>query len=224
MKQRVVLGLLVAVCASPGWALPIVEFSPDASTAGSWTYNAGLDVISFNQDITVDRGASSNADGLVDARVYLPTMLVTGSGGAYNLQPLGSQQVHITNGTGNVLYMVGTLGQGDLATIGTIGAGYSQFSTDLTNLVVTPAGQALGSAALDIINSMTNPSLDFELALSGASNGNYTSFAQMIDGGFSGSGGFSGAMSVPEPTTVALLGLGGLSLLRQRRRRNCLQS
>lgn len=218
MKLRIFLSLLIACGATPVWALPVVEFSPDASTAGSWTYNGGLDVISFNQEISVNRGASSNTDALVDARVYLPTMQVSGFGGYYHLNPLGSQQVHITNSAGNVLYMVGTLGQGDLTTIGTIGAGYSQFSTDLTNVVVTPAGQGLGSAALDIINSMTTPSLDFELALNGASNSNYTSFAQMIDGGYSGSGGFSGAMSVPEPTTIALLGMGGLAIVRRRRR------
>lgn len=213
----VILGLLITVCSAPSWALPVIEFSPDASTSGSWTYNAGLEVLSFNQDINVNRGASSNTDGAVGAKVYLPTMRVTGSSGYYQLQPLGSQQVHITDPTGSVVYMVGTLGQGDLATIGTIGAGYSQFNTDITNVMVTSAGQALGSAAMDIINSMSNPSLDFELALNGASNTNYTTFAQMLDGGFSGSGGFSGAMSVPEPTTVALLGLGGLSLIRRRR-------
>jgi hypothetical protein len=39
----------------------------------------------------------------------------------------------------------------------------------------------------------------------------------MLDGGCSGGGGFSGAMSVPEPMTIALLGFGGLALLRKRR-------
>jgi hypothetical protein len=209
--------LLVGLLAPCGWALPVIEFSPDASTSGSWTYNAGLDVLSYNQDIVVNRGASSNSDGLVEAKVFLPTMRVVGSGGYYTLQPLGNQEIRITNAAGNITYLTGTLDQGDLATIGTIGAGYSQFNTDISNVVVTPAGQALGSAALDIINSMTHPTLDFELALNGGSNSNYTTFAQMLDGGYSGSGGFSGAMSVPEPATVALLGWGVVALARRRR-------
>ncbi|MFC1763753.1 PEP-CTERM sorting domain-containing protein [Planctomycetota bacterium] len=219
MKRVLLLGLLLGVAATPGWALPVLEFSPDGPTAGSWTYNAGLGVMGFNQDITVNRGASSNTDNAVGTYVYLPTMAITGSSGNYALTPLGSNQVRITNSTGTITYMTGNLGTGDLTTIGTVGAGYSQFSTDITNVYVTAAGQSLGSAALDIIASMTDPSLDFELALNGASNTQYTSFAQMIDGGYSGSGGFSGAMSVPEPTTVALLALGGVAMVRQRRRK-----
>lgn len=219
MKRIRLLALLGVLCTSPGWALPVIEFSPDASTAGNWTYSAGLDVLSYNQNIVVNRGASSNSDGLVQAKVFLPTMRVTGSNGYYTLQPLGNQEIRITNAAGNITYLTGTLDQGDLATIGTIGAGYSQFNTDITNIVVTPAGQVLGSAALDIINRMTTPTLDFELALNGGSNSNFTTFAQMLDGGYSGSGGFSGAMSVPEPATVALLGCGGWSLARRRRRR-----
>ncbi len=76
---------------------------------------------------------------------------------------------------------------------------------------------ALGSAALALLDSLILPSLDFELSLQGGSGPGYFSFADMLDGGFSGGGGFSGAMSVPEPTTVALLGLGGLALIRKRR-------
>jgi hypothetical protein len=220
MKKSAMLGLLLAVLATaPGWAMPVIEFSPDTSTAGSWVYNGGLGTLGFNQDIAVDRGASSDGDALVDAMVHLPTMQVFGAGGYYALSPLGSSQVRITSSDGLTTYMTGTLGDGDLVTIGTVAGGYTQFQTDITNVVVTPDGQALGSAALDLINSMLSPSLDFEMSLNGASNSLYTSFAQMIDGGFSGSSGFSGSMSIPEPTTIALLGLGGLSLLRRRPRK-----
>ena len=75
----------------------------------------------------------------------------------------------------------------------------------------------LGSAALALLTQMQFPSLDFELSLQGGSGPGYFSFAQMLDGGHNGAGGFSGAMSVPEPATVALLALGGLALIRKRR-------
>jgi hypothetical protein len=41
----------------------------------------------------------------------------------------------------------------------------------------------------------------------------------MLAGGYAGGNGFSGAMSIPEPTTIALLGLGSLTLLRKRKRK-----
>ena len=66
---------------------------------------------------------------------------------------------------------------------------------------------------------MTDPALDFELSLQGGSGPGYTSFAQMLDGINQGSGGFSGARSVPEPATRSLIGLGGTALLRMRRKK-----
>jgi hypothetical protein len=66
---------------------------------------------------------------------------------------------------------------------------------------------------------MRQPSLDFDLSLQGGSGPGYFTFAQMLDGGYAGAGGFSGAMSVPEPTTIALLALGGLAAIRRRRTR-----
>jgi len=41
---------------------------------------------------------------------------------------------------------------------------------------------------------------------------------EMLAGGYVGGNGFSGAMSIPEPATIALLGLGSLTLLRKRRK------
>ena len=222
MKKLMLLSFVLSAAAvTPSLALPLIEFSPDPSTAGNWSYDGMTGLLSFEQDVVVDRAVGSNSDGVVAAHVYVPTLKVSGSDGLYSLTPIGNTEIKVTNGNGSKVYMSGTLNEGYLNTIGTIGAGYSQFSTDITNVVVTAEGQALGSAALDILAMAMNPgpaSLDFELALQGGSSANYRSFAAMIDGGFSGGSGFSGAMSVPEPTTIALFGLGSLVLARRRRK------
>lgn len=213
---------LVAILAAPMLADTVtpervVEFSPPSSTAGQWHYN-GAGVLSFDQNITVDSALNSNYDALVGAHVYLPTFQIGGIPNApYTLTPLGSSAIVIKSADNSVTYMTGTLGAGDLGTIGTVAGGYTAFQADIQNLFITHEGTALGSAALALLTQMQNPSLDFELSLQGGSGPGYFTFAQMLDGGHSGSGGFSGAMSVPEPATVALLAFGGLALLRKRR-------
>jgi hypothetical protein len=218
MQKILVFTVLTVLAATPSWAMPVIEFSPDASTAGNWSYNGAVGVLSFDQDIAVDKALSSTSDALVNAHVYLPSFHVSGSNGSYSLTALGSSDVTFTDPTGTVTYMTGSLGYGDLITIGTVAAGYSQFQTDITNVHITSEGQALGSGALDLMSYLSSPSLDFDMSLQGGSGGNYSSFAAMIDGGFSGTSGFSGSMSVPEPTTIALLGFGSLALARRRRK------
>lgn len=218
MKNLAVFTVLAALAAAPCWAMPVIEFSPDPATAGNWTYNGATGVLSFDQDIAVDKAVSSTSDALVNAHVYLPSFYVSGDSGVYSLTTLGSSEVRITDATGSITYLTGNLANGSLNTIGTVAAGYSEFQSDISNVVITPEGQALGSGALDLMSFLNCPGLDFELSLSGGSGSNYHSFQAMIDGGFSGTSGFSGAMSVPEPTTVALLGLGSLALMRRRRR------
>ena len=151
------------------------------------------------------------------AHVFLPSFYVTGDSGAYSLMTLGSSDVRITDSTGTVNYMTGTLSNGSLYTVGTVAAGFSEFQSDITNIEITEAGQALGSGTLDLLSYLSSPSMDFELSLQGGSGASYHSFAAMIDGGFSGTSGFSGAMSIPEPATIALLGIGSLALTRRRR-------
>ena len=218
MKKILVFIVLAALAATPSWAMPVIEFSPDPSTAGNWNYNGAIGVLSFDQDIAVDKALSSNSDAIVNAHVYLPSFYVSGSSGLYSLTALGSSDVTFTDPTGTVTYMTGSLGNGGLVTIGTVAAAYSNFQTDITNIHITPEGEALGSGALDLLSYLSSPSLDFDMSLQGGSGANYNSFAAMIDGSFSGTGGFSGSMSVPEPTTMALLGFGSLAMARQRRK------
>jgi len=220
-KSISLAAVLIAVLAVPMLAdtVPqrVAEFSPPSETAGQWHYN-GAGVLSFDQNITIDSALNSNYDALVGAHVYLPTFQIGGIPDApYTLTPLGSSAIVIKSADESVTYLTGTLGAGDLGTIGTVAGGYTAFQADIQNLFITHEGTALGSAALALLTQMQNPSLDFELSLQGGSGPGYFTFAQMLDGGHSGSGGFSGAMSVPEPATVALLALGGLALLRKRR-------
>jgi hypothetical protein len=196
----------------------VLTFGPADGSAGEWYYN-GAGVLSFDQDIVVDSGLNSNYDALVGAHVYLPTFQVSGvPGSPYTLTPLGNSQIRITSADNSVVYMTGTLAVGDLGTVGTVAGGYTGFQADISDIVITHEGAALGSAALAILEHLGFPSLDFDLALSGGSGVGYRSFADMLDRGGLGSGGFSGAMSVPEPATIILLGLSGLELLRRRRR------
>ena len=195
----------------------ILEFSPAPDTAGQWHYN-GAGILSFDQDIVVDTALGSNYDALTGARVYLPTFQIGGiPGSPYSLTPLGNSQIVIKSADNSVTYMTGSLAVGDLGTIGTVAGGYTQFQADISNLVITHEGAALGSAALAILQNMQLPSLDFDLSFQGGSGPGYYSFADMLDRGGMGAGGFSGAMSVPEPATIALLGLSGLAIIRRRR-------
>lgn len=207
---------LLVLAGTPVFATPAIEFSPDSNTGGSWYYD-GAGTLSFNQYITIDAGMGSNADALTGALVYIPTLTISGSGDTYEVKPIGSPTIMITSADKSAIYMMGTLGSGDLITVGTVAAGYSNFTTDITDLVITDAGKALGSAALNnILYSMTM-GLDFELSLQGGSGTNYKTFAQMLAGGYAGGNGFSGAMSIPEPATLALLGFGTLVFLKKRK-------
>jgi len=93
----------------------------------------------------------------------------------------------------STIYLKATLGKGDLVPVGTIGAAYTSFTTDLTDVYVTEAGKALGSAVLSAIVNSNITTIDFELPLQGGSGTKYYSFAQMLAGGYVCGNGFSGA-------------------------------
>lgn len=216
--KRVIMIFALAICAgTPALATPTIEFSPNPDTAGGWFYD-GASTLSFNQNIAVDKGMGSNYDALVGSLVHIPTLIVgAGAGGTYEVKPIGSPTISITSADNSAVYLMGTLAGGDLVPVGTIAGGYTSFKTDISNLVVTDAGKALGSAALNMMLYTQTHGLDFELSLQGGSGTNYRSFAQMLSGGYVGGNGFSGAMSIPEPATIVLLGLGSLTLLRKRK-------
>jgi len=213
----IVLVALIVGIATPLFATPvkIAEFSPVPGSSANWTYQGG--VLSFDE-AAIDKALGADDDALVGALVHIPTFNVGNvPGGPYTLTPLGSPDITITNADETVTYLTGTLGVGDLGTIGTVAGGYTSFASDVTNIIITSQGEALGSAGLALLSQVESLSLDFELSLQGGSGSGYYTFADMIDGDYTGSGGFSGAMSVPEPATVSLLCLGGIGLLRKRR-------
>lgn len=217
MKRVIMIFALAIFAGTPALATPTIEFSPNPETAGGWFYD-GASTLSFNQNIAIDKGMGSNYDALVGSLVHIPTLIVgAGAGGTYEVKPIGSPTISITSADNSAVYLMGTLAGGDLVPVGTIAGGYTRFKTDISNLVVTDAGKALGSAALNMMLYTQTCGLDFELSLQGGSGTNYRSFAQMLAGGYVGGNGFSGAMSIPEPATIALLGLGSLTLLRKRK-------
>jgi hypothetical protein len=218
MKRLVaIISMLVVCLGTSALATPTIEFSPNPDTAGNWSYD-GAGILSFDQDISVGKALSSNYDALVGSLVYIPTFNVSAIGdGTYDLAPLGDPTISITSADGSSVYLTGTLKSGNLVPVGTIGAAYTQFQSDIINIQVTTAGELLGSAALDAIVKSGTWSLDFELALLGASGTKYISLSEMIEGGYSGGNGFSAAMTIPEPTTIALLGLSSIVFFRKRR-------
>jgi hypothetical protein len=217
MKRLIFIIFTLIFFVVPAFATPSIEFSPDADKAGSWSYD-GAGTINFNQYVTVDRGLGSSTDPLTGSLVFVPTLSVGGTGdGPYTVKPLENSVLTIRSPEDLQIYFKATLGSGDLVPVGTIGATYSNFKADLTDIVITNAGKNLDSAVLDAILNSGTSTLDFELSLLGGSDTNYSSFSEMLDGGYTGSGGFSGAMTIPEPATIALLGLGTLAFIRKRK-------
>jgi hypothetical protein len=217
MKRFVFIILMSVLFGVPAFATPSIEFSPDSGKAGNWSYD-GAGTLDFSQFVTVDRGLGSSTDALAGSLVFVPTLSVGQAGyGLYTVKPLDNAILTIRNPDNLQVLMKATLGTGDLVPVGTIGAAYTNFKADLTNVVITSAGKALDSAVLNAIINSGVATLDFQLSLLGGSGTNYTSFSEMLAGDKTGSGGFSGAMTIPEPATLALLALGSMAFLRKRK-------
>lgn len=208
--------IITCVLTIPCLGAPTLEFSPGGPDAGSWSYN-GAGILSFSQDITVDKGLGNPAGPLVGALVDIPSLLVGGiPGGPYTVTPLGTGIVNIKD-PGGTIYMTGILGPADLFPVGTTAVAYTNLQVDITNATVTAAGLALASPALNAIHNSTG-TLDFELSLQGGPN----TFKSMLDNGLSWGDGFSGSMNVTHPIPVpgafllATMGIGLAGIFKRR--------
>ena len=212
----VVLTLLMCACTPAFATVESIDFSPGGDKSGYWYFD-GNDSLRFYQGITVDNALGNSSDALVGSSVYIPKLTVAkGSDGKFSLTPDGFSTLTL-RGADSTVYLKATLKTGDLVPVGTTGVGYTSFTTDLNDVTVTAAGKALNSDVLNAIAKTGLETLDFSLSLQGGCGSNYASLAEMFRGGFTGMGGFSGAVTIPEPATIALLGLGSLALLRKRR-------
>jgi hypothetical protein len=213
----IIFTLLVCACAPAFATTQSIDFSPGGEKAGYWYFD-GSDQLRFPQGIAVDNAMGNSTEPLVGASVYIPHLTVKkGPDAKYTLGPTSYSLLTIRGEDPSTVYLKATMHMGDLVPVGTTGVGYTNFTADLTDVTITAAGKALNSDVLDAIANMKLTSLDFSLSLQGAAGERYTSFADMLSGGFTGMGGFSGAITIPEPATIALLGLGSLALLRKRR-------
>jgi len=210
MKKVLMIFTIITAVAVSASGIPVtLEF---VNSTGDWHINQPgdpPDIISFNQDIRVFRAMGGTTDTVTGAYVHISDMAIGGiPGGPYTLAG-GTLSItdSDTPGGQTVTYLSGTINGGDLVPVGTMGVGYTLFQADVSNVTVD---NSIGSAALAILE---NRSPDFHIAFTGAIAG----FKTVLDDRVPAEGSFSGAITVPEPVTVALLAAGGLLLYRKKK-------
>ena len=216
--MRSVLVFSAVLCLVSATAFSItdssIEFSPGGDNPGHWLYQGSTSAsgtFSFIQDVDIDYIQGAQTDALYDQFVFLPDLTLTNYV-AGTIAGTGSGDVatgglvEIKDGSGNVL-LAGTLAEGFYHAIWATSVIYPQVAADIK---VTSVNNIIGSAFLSGVS--VDDYFDLNLTLNASSN-----FETMIVNVETGTNGFSGSMIIiPEPSTIALLGLGGL-LLRKRK-------
>jgi len=204
------ISTMIMIMAASAPAVPVtIEF---VNTTGDWHINQPgdpADTIYFDQDIRVFRAMGDSTDPLTGAYVHISSMAVGGiPGGPYTL---AGGTLSITDsgtpGGETVTYLSGIVSDGDLVPVGTMSVGYTLFSADISNVTID---NTIGSAALAVLENVLP---DFHVAFTGAIAG----FKNVLDNTLPAEGSFSGAITAPEPATVAILAAGGLLLYRPRK-------
>ncbi len=212
MKKLLVLSLVIGLGAC-AVAIPDIEFSPGGTSPGNWIYQGTSStggVFTFTQQIDIDAVLGAQTDALYDELVYLPELTLSGYAAGTGVVTPGGP-VEIWDMTGTTKLLSGTLVGGNYYAIFKTSTIYPEGVLEgAIDITVDYVLHGWGSAYLDDVE--VGDLYDLNLTLQASAN-----FDTMITSVGSGQNGFSGSMTViPEPATMAILGLGSVLLLRKR--------